>query len=315
MAELPGEPPPHIMGRTGDVRPVPDPTWLTQQATEAAKQEMRREIACAREILEERLEGMDKAVNLIERWREGLPGQLHEAMTQAAAILDERFKTLQERFNTVDQKFEAVAGRFKERDVRDEHVATAAQEALATALLAAKETTRTALQAIAGQFAERDVRTDQAATAAKEAVATALQAAKEAVGAALQAAKEAVAAQNTASTNAILKSETSTDKRIDETVRLLNSTTSGLEARITIITEQSKNTMTRQEVEQLFRSVLDKLDGPTGLAMRLESYVSRGLGRGEQESRATQANQWGIGAVLGGMALLVAIIALAVKMH
>jgi len=165
------------------------------------------------------------------------------------------------------------------------------------------------------QFAERDVRAEQGSGAAKEAVTIALQSGKEAVAAALQAAKEAVQAQNTASASAILKSETSTDKRIDEVLRLLNSTTSALETRITIITEQSKNTMTRQEVEQLFRTVMDKLDGPTGLSMRLENMVARTLGRDEREVRTTTSNQWLVGAVLGGAALLLTMITIVMKLH
>lgn len=170
-------------------------------------------------------------------------------------------------------------------------------------------------RSIAGQFIERDIRSEQTSIAAKEAIATALQAAKEAVGAALQAAKEAVAAQNTASNNAILKSETSTDKRIDETIRLLNSTTGALDARIALIAESSKNTMNRQEVEQLWRGVMDKLDGPTGLAMRLESVVARGSGREDQGRSNTATNQWMIGALLGGAALLLTLYSIMMKLH
>lgn len=158
------------------------------------------------------------------------------------------------------------------------------------------------------QFTERDTRVEQMSIASKEAVTTALQAAKEAVAAALQAAKEAVGAQNIASTTAIQKSETSTDKRIDETVRLLTSTTSALETRIAIVTESSKNTMTRQEVAQMFQAITDKIDGPAGLSIRVQAMDSRIAGRSEQSQTNTQGNQWLIGIALAVIGLFVGIL-------
>jgi len=164
--------------------------------------------------------------------------------------------------------------------------------------------------AINRQFTSLDARTEQDRSAAKEAVATALQAAKEAVAAAFQAAKEVIAAQNSASTSAILKSETSTDKRIDEAIRAANAATAALDARITVLAEGAKNIMTRAEVQQLFATVMDKIDGPTGLAMRLENNIARTSGRDEQARQNTGQNQWIIGAVIGGIGILIAVAAL-----
>lgn len=157
---------------------------------------------------------------------------------------------------------------------------------------------------IQAQFAERDTRSDMMAQSGEKNIASAL-----------AAAKELVSAQNIASANAIDKNGRDTDKRIDTTVQLLQSTTAALDERIAALTEQAKTSMTRQEVEQLFRSVLDKLDGPTGLAMRLEGVIARGAGQNEQQGRTTQSNQWAIGAVLGGVALLVTVVALVLKIH
>ena len=73
--------------------------------------------------------------------------------------------------------------------------------------------------------------------------------------------------------------------------------------------------MTRQEVEQLFRTVMDKLDGPTGLAMRFEtSWHGRVAGRkrrGKTRGRISVV----MGAVLGGLGLMLALASLLSKVQ
>ena len=137
--------------------------------------------------------------------------------------------------------------------------------------------------------------------------------AKEGMATALQAAKEVIVTQHAASAQAIQKSEASMDKRIDETIRMAQAAAAALDARITVLAEASKNIMTRQEVEQLFRTLMDKLDGPTGLAMRFENLVARTSGRAEQARENTGQNQWVMGAVLGGLGLLLALASLMLK--
>lgn len=155
---------------------------------------------------------------------------------------------------------------------------------------------------IQAQFAERDTRSDMMAQSGEKNIASAL-----------AAAKELVSAQNIASANAIDKNGRDTDKRIDTTVQLLQSTTAALDERIAALTEQAKTSMTRQEVEQLFRTVMDKLDGPTGIAMRLESVIARGIGTTTEQGRNTQQSQWVIGAIIGAIALLIAMAAFVVN--
>jgi hypothetical protein len=263
--------------------PVPDPTVLTAGLVDEAKDQLRRElnfqreavlmlIRSTREVFETRLDGMDKAINLLQTIQDRIPARMTDMIDNLKRLTDQRFSTQEEQFHSIQLLFQ-----------------------------------------------EKDARAEQVSNSAKEAVTTALQAAKEAVAAALQAAKELVAVQNAASTNAILKSETATDKRLEETARLIATTTNALDARISAIAESSKNTMTRQEVEQLFRTVMDKgeqqfktmmdkMDGPTGLAMRLEGVIAQRRGTIEEGGRNTQQNQWVIGALLGGAAILISLI-------
>ena len=158
-------------------------------------------------------------------------------------------------------------------------------------------------QNVQSQFLERDTRSDMMAQSGEKNIASAL-----------AAAKELVSAQNIASANAIDTNGRDTDKRIDTTVQLLQSTTAALDERIAALTEQAKTSMTRQEVEQLFRTVMDKLDGPTGLAMRLEGVIARGIGISTEAGRNTQQSQWVIGAVVGAIALLIAMASLFIHM-
>jgi len=265
------------------VTPVPDPTVLTATMVDDAKDQLRRELGFQREgvlslvhstrqVLEARLDASDTAIKLLQTIQDRIPMRMEEGIRNLQHLMDQKFLTMQEQFHAIDR-----------------------------------------------MFVEKDAQAQQVSNAAKEAVTTAFQAAKEQVAAALQAAKELVAVQNTAFMSAILKSETSTDKRLEETARLIATTTNALDARISQVDVTSKNTMTRQEIEQLFRTamdkgeqqfktVMDKMDGPTGLAMRLEGVVSQRRGMVEEGGRNTQQNQWLIGALLGGAAILISLI-------
>jgi len=100
-ADDPQNPPP------GDWRPIPDPTLLTTQAVEQAATAFRRELAALREILEARMDASDDARKL-----------LLQIMNERAAEVDRRFTDR----DTL----------FTERD-------GARQEAVRTALAAARE--------------------------------------------------------------------------------------------------------------------------------------------------------------------------------
>lgn len=120
---------------TGSV-PVPDPTLLTTQ-------NLRREVLGLRELLEEklasltiasglnrtvletRLDGMDKAIRLLQDAADKFPGRIDEKITSLRLIHDERFSS--------------VGQQFEERDTRTEQAAGAVKVAVDAALSAQKE--------------------------------------------------------------------------------------------------------------------------------------------------------------------------------
>ena len=112
--------------------PVPDPTILTTQ-------QLYREIAASREIieaniksLETRLTGMDTATQLNKAEQEKMPRMIDEKVCQLRKIMDEKF-------GTVDEKFSSIDKQFRERDVRTEQTQKDSKVAVDAALQAAKE--------------------------------------------------------------------------------------------------------------------------------------------------------------------------------
>jgi hypothetical protein len=102
----------------GDWTPRPDPTLLTTA-------QLRQEVGTLREILEARLDAMDKATSL-----------LSESVNRTPTEIQKQIKNLRELQN---QKFLGIELQFTERDVRTDQASKAAKEALDAALLAAKE--------------------------------------------------------------------------------------------------------------------------------------------------------------------------------
>jgi hypothetical protein len=234
----------------GGWTPVPDPTVRSAEMVEAAKDQLRREMLSAIAALVARLDGMDKALVLLQTIADRIPGQIHERLFQLERLHGEKFATMEVRFNS-----------------------------------------------IAGQFTERDVRVEQTSKDSTKAI-----------DAALSAAKELVSLQNTASTTAIDKSEKATAERINQIMAMIQTSTGALDSKINMLTEQSKNTVDRGYVDQATKTLNDKIEGPTGLANRLQSMDSRGMGRHEQRQENVQSNQWIIGLILGIAGLLVGIL-------
>jgi len=112
--------------------PVPDPTELTSKATEAAKDQLRRELDAVKHVLEARLDGMDKAIELFQKHNDLTPLQMKDWIHNVHTLLDQRFETVNERFRT-------IAMQFTERDTRTEQIARGNETALTAALNAAKE--------------------------------------------------------------------------------------------------------------------------------------------------------------------------------
>lgn len=102
----------------GDWTPRPDPTLLTTQ-------QLLRELASLREVLDTRLDGMDKATALLAETVNRTPTAIQTAITGLREVYDERFHSVQTQFS--------------ERDIRTAQADSARAEALAAALQAAKE--------------------------------------------------------------------------------------------------------------------------------------------------------------------------------
>ena len=102
----------------GDWRPVPDPTLLTTA-------QLLRELGALRELIETRLDGMDRATALLSETVNRTPTVIQTEISHVRELTDERFA--------------GIGKQFTERDVRTEQAAKAAKEALDAALLAAKE--------------------------------------------------------------------------------------------------------------------------------------------------------------------------------
>jgi hypothetical protein len=97
---------------------VPDPTELTTQ-------QLLREIATLKELLEARFEGIDKATELRQAHIDRIPG-----------LVAEQVNHLQ---NIQDEKFRSIAVQFTERDIRTEQTSRDSKVAVDAALQAAKE--------------------------------------------------------------------------------------------------------------------------------------------------------------------------------
>ncbi len=105
--------------------PVPDPTILTTQQLIAA-------IAATRELLETRLDGMDRATQLNKEQMDKFPQMIDERIHSIEKIRDEKF-------STVNEKFRSIETQFKERDTRSEQSSKDSKVAVDAALQAAKE--------------------------------------------------------------------------------------------------------------------------------------------------------------------------------
>jgi hypothetical protein len=155
-----------------DWTPRPDPTSLTTA-------QLLRELASLREIFETRLNGMDRANEVLSETVNRTPTAIQTAIANLKDVYDVRFNSIGEQLSNkslvADERFTAVQGQLDDK-----------------------------FRSIAQQFVERDVRTEQSATASASALA-----------AALQAAKEAVFEQAQAAAKAAEKTELSFTKQID----------------------------------------------------------------------------------------------------
>jgi hypothetical protein len=197
----------------GGWQPVPDPTRLTTE-------QLRRELATLREILETRLHGMDRATELVSAQgaviREQIEQTRDRLREETAAEVGQLRGLLEARFDGMDRAIrlhaEIIDRAPAERDSAIKHLAELHDEKFAS---------------IALQFAERDVRSEQATDDAKQAL-----------DAALLAQKELVAQQNEANSAAAAKAEASFTKQIDQIGTIIQTLEKALDARITELKER-----------------------------------------------------------------------------
>jgi hypothetical protein len=97
---------------------IPGPPYLTTE-------ELRRDVSALREILQARLDGMDRAAVVLSETVNRTPTAIQTAISHLKELHEERF--------------DSIALQFRERDVRTEQAAKAGKEALDAALLSAKE--------------------------------------------------------------------------------------------------------------------------------------------------------------------------------
>ncbi len=126
---------PHLSAgpSTGEWMPVPDPTRLTTE-------QLRREVATLREIIETRLDGMDRATEVANSQAAVLRAQIEQIRgrlrDETATEVGQLRELLEARLDGTDR---AIALQFAERDVRSEQAAMGSRQALEAALLAQKE--------------------------------------------------------------------------------------------------------------------------------------------------------------------------------
>lgn len=112
-------------GNRGDIRPVPDPTALTNAFVNSAVGNLEARILV-------RLDGMERATELRLGEMHKIPADIDREIVHLRSFIEQKFKG-------VEIKFDGIALQFAERDIRVDTGARSSKEALDAALLAAKE--------------------------------------------------------------------------------------------------------------------------------------------------------------------------------
>ena len=120
--------------------PNPDPTARTietlQRDIGASREIVEASNLGTREVLETRLDGMDKAIKLLQETTDRIPQFIKESIRQLEALHDEKFTSIDEQISI---QFAGIATQFQERDKRTEQLSLADKTAIAAALQAQKE--------------------------------------------------------------------------------------------------------------------------------------------------------------------------------
>jgi hypothetical protein len=120
--------------------PNPDPTIRTVEQVArdilASREIMEGKVARVEEKIETRLAGMDKGIELLQKWRDDLPAAIKATVNSLHALQDEKFVSIEDRMTL---QFAGIQTQFIERDKRTEQLSLADKTAVAAALQAQKE--------------------------------------------------------------------------------------------------------------------------------------------------------------------------------
>lgn len=108
----------------------------TETAISNAKETIRRELSSLDKILSARLDGMDKATQLLADTVNRTPTAIQTEISHLRELINEKLGSLG---GQAEEKFKSIELQFTERDVRAAQGASASSQALAAALQAAKE--------------------------------------------------------------------------------------------------------------------------------------------------------------------------------
>ncbi len=134
-------PQPHgLMGPSTGSVPNPDPTQRTveqlQREISATRQIVEANGRGTREVIETRLSGMDKAIDLLQLATNKLPEQIRGEVGQLRQLHDEKFESTTK---SMEALANGIEKQFTERDKRTEQLSLADKTAIAAALQAQKE--------------------------------------------------------------------------------------------------------------------------------------------------------------------------------
>lgn len=203
-----------------DRRPIPDPTVLTTQ-------QLVREIAALKEIIGTRLDGMDKAIDLLHDSAAIVPSEVDVKINHLKELHGVRFSETNVEIRTVEKAIMMRIDGMDRAVVLLQTIADRVPPLIDEKIAGLEGIHNEKFNSIATQFRERDVRTEQSSKDSKVAV-----------DAALQAAKEAVGEQNKSSALAIAKSEAATTKQIDQIQQFIGSGNKATDDKIDDIKER-----------------------------------------------------------------------------
>lgn len=113
-----------------------DPRASIPGAPFLTTEELRRDVSALREILQARLDGMDRAAVVLSETVNRTPTEIQTQIAHLKELHDERFRSTEQVSAT---RLSGIEQQFAERDVRTEQSAIATDSALKAALQAAKE--------------------------------------------------------------------------------------------------------------------------------------------------------------------------------